>query len=267
MPASRQLLAVAGHRVRGHRDDRQVRSGRLGRFDARATCAWRCSRPAPASGNPSAPGRSCRRACASTPLRRWSAVSHSRPSTLSRRCATSRLTGLSSTSSTRACARASAGVVGWSCGLGARRRGLGARAGALRRAPRAVPHRAPWRGRSAIAPVAQFLRQSLRRHTGRPGARRRTRVRGRRCDAARSRCCACSPGRRAPRRRSTAGPASRPARRRSSASCVVSTVGDAQAPVRQQHAQARAQARVGGEQQHARAAEVGCAAPACRRAP
>ena len=46
-----------------------VRSDRP--FRSRATCARRCSHRAPASGNPSAPGRSCRRACASTPLRRW----------------------------------------------------------------------------------------------------------------------------------------------------------------------------------------------------
>ena len=86
------------------------------------------------------------------------------------------------------------------------RSGLGAR-GAAARGPRAIPHRAP--GAAAASRRCAVPAALLRRHTDRPGARRRTSRGGRRCDAARSPCCACRADRRAPRRRSTAGPASR----------------------------------------------------------
>ncbi len=48
------VLPVAGHRLRGQRDDREV----CGTPAPSGSRAWRCSRPCPASSRPSAPGRS-----------------------------------------------------------------------------------------------------------------------------------------------------------------------------------------------------------------
>ena len=268
MPASRHFCAIAGHRVGGHRDDRQVACRRRRRVRARASAGSRCSRPSPASGNPSAPGRSVALDMRSSARLAVDGGVASTPSSSSRRCADHQVDRVVLDQQHARCARGSGRLAVASASRGSSLRATRAPAAEHRRCSAARSRVRRRGGCSRVRARREFLRHGLRRRQAAAGARGRRSRGARGCGAARARCCA------SPLEVGQRPSDVRPGRalRRAGAQAVERFLRglappSRDAPVRQQHAQAHAQARIGAEQQQARMPSSSARAPACRRAP